>query len=115
MVLGMIYYPSREYVSLYNEMLAATNYTVNTQWINAIEWRSGLFTHFGCDFDCFASYKKRKKRYLLLISPLVGHVMSLLLSTGWSDFRYFWPMNLMNFTFLILGLLFLNKQVNENI
>lgn len=109
------YYPSREYVSLYNEMLAATNYTVNTQWINAIEWRSGLFTLLGVILIVLLVIRNGKKRYLLLISPLVGHVMSLLLSTGWSDFRYFWPMNLMNFTFLILGLLFLNKQVNENI
>ena len=96
------YYPDRAYISLYERMSAFTAYTAGSQWISAIEWRSGLFTLLGLLAVVFFILKKGVKECLLIIAPVLGHILSLLLSTGWSDFRYFWPLNLMNMG-VILG------------
>ncbi len=96
------YYPKRRYVSLYTEMAAATDYTAATQWIDAIEWRSGLFTLLGLTALLYLIFRRGPGRYLLLLAPMAGQIMSLLLSTGWSDFRYFWPLNLLNMAWIMV-------------
>ena len=106
------YYPVRHYVSLYTEMSTATSYTASSQWISAIEWRCGLFTLLGVIAIIFVVIKKGLKKHLLILAPLFGHVMSLLLSTGWSDFRYYWPLNLLNMS-LIAVVLVIMKQDEE--
>lgn len=98
------YYPKRHYVSLYTGMSAATAYTAGSQWISAIEWRCGLFSLLGLVAVMFVFLKNAEKKYFVLLAPMVGHIMSLLLSTGWSDFRYFWAMNLLNMAFLLIAL-----------
>ena len=103
-------YPKRKYVSLYTKMGADTDYTANTQWIAAIEWRSGLFTLLGLVAILFVILKKGFGRYLVILSPILGHLMSLLLSTGWSDFRYFWPMNLMNMALIFIVIVITSKM-----
>ncbi len=89
-------YPKRIYRSLAGQMSAETAYTASNQWISAIEWRCGLFTLFGLISIIVLFIKCGIKKNILLIAPIMGHILSLLLSTGWSDFRYFWPLNLMN-------------------
>lgn len=98
------YYPARKFTSLHSRMLAATTYTAESQWISAIEWRAGLFTLFGIIAIAFVAFKGGAKRYLVIVSPIIGHSLSLLLSTGWSDFRYFWPLNLMNMSIILLAI-----------
>ena len=98
------YYPERHYVSLYTDMAAATGYTVATQWIDAIEWRCGLFILLGLTVLLFAEFKRGPGKYLVMLAPMAGQIMSLLLSTGWSDFRYFWPMNLLNMAWIMIML-----------
>ncbi len=104
------HYPARKYISIYTEMSALTKYTADSQWISAIEWRSGLFTLLGLVSICYLIFKKGFKRHLLIISPLIGHVLSLVLSTGWSDFRYFWPMNLMNMAAILVVLVIVRQK-----
>ncbi len=98
------YYPERRYVSLYTRMSEATGYTASSQWISAIIWRCGLFTLLGLIAVAYAVFRKGSKNYLLALSPIAGHIMSLLLSTGWSDFRYYWPLNLMNLSWILIVL-----------
>ena len=98
------YYPERQYVSLYTSMSELTDYTADSQWISAIVWRSGVFTLAGLMAVAFAVFRKGPDRYLLVLTPIAGHIMSLLLSTGWSDFRYYWPLNLLNLAFLLVVL-----------
>lgn len=105
------HYPARKYISLYTEMSAVTKYTADSQWISAIEWRSGLFTLLGLASILYLILKKGFKRYVVIISPLIGHVMSLVLSTGWSDFRYFWPMNLMNMAIILIVLVIVRQNL----
>ena len=107
------YYPLREYTSLKPRMSSATAYTADAQWLNAIEWRSGLFTLLGLMATVLLILKKGKGRYLAILAPSAGHILSLLLSTGWSDFRYFWPMNLLNLSILLLTVVLLkNREQN---
>ena len=98
------YYPARHYVSLYTEMAAATGYTAVSQWIAAIEWRGGLFMMFGLTALLFLMFRRGPGRYLLPLAPMAGQIMSLLLSTGWTDFRYFWPLNLLNMAWIMVVL-----------
>ena len=102
------YYPAREYRSLYPIMSVATSYTANSQWISSIEWRCGLFTLLGLAAVIFMSFSRGMGKYMLITAPIIGHILSLLLSTGWSDFRYFWPLNLMNMGVLLLMLVIIS-------
>ncbi|MCM1231862.1 MAG: hypothetical protein NC489_17220 [Ruminococcus flavefaciens] len=99
-----LYYPERNYVSLYNSMSKFTNYTVSSQWISAIEWRCGLFTLLGLIAIIYLALKKGIVKCLLIATPVIGQILSLVLSTGWSDFRYFWPLNLMNLFLLLVSI-----------
>lgn len=103
-------YPKRVYRSLYEQMSRETAYTASSQWISAIEWRSGLFSLLGLIALSALCVRYGFKRYILLAAPVGGHILSLLLSTGWSDFRYFWPLNLMNMCIVLLTLVLMQKE-----
>lgn len=107
------YYPVRKYNSLYDRMSKATDWTASTQWVAAVEWRCGLFTLLGLSAFSFTIIKYGFKKYILIMAPIIGHILSLALSSGWSDFRYFWPLNLMNLASILL-LLVVAKAMNEN-
>lgn len=107
------YYPKREYVSIYPLMSTATAYTADTQWISAIEWRCGLFTLLGVISAVWMVIRNGFKKQLIMFVPIIGQILGLLLSTGWSDFRYFWPLNLMNMGVILFGLVILNGRNAE--
>lgn len=106
-------YPKRKYVSLYPIASTISSYTATSQWISAIEWRCGLFMLLGIIAVIFLILKNIKRKYLLIIAPAIGHIMSLLLSTGWSDFRYFWPMNLLNMAMILVIIVIINQKRQE--
>lgn len=108
------YYPVREYNSLYLSMSSMTGYTASSQWISSIEWRSGLLTLLGILAFAYMIYKRGLGKYILVAAPLVGHLLSLLLSTGWSDFRYFWPLNLMNLAVILIAVVVGNEFGKES-
>lgn len=107
------YYPKRHYVSLYTQASAASAYTADTQWISAIEWRCGLFSLLGLIAFIYLLIDKKIKKNIILIAPIIGHILSLLLSTGWSEYRYFWPLNLMNPAFILFVILSRNSDNKE--
>lgn len=107
-------YPARKYVSSYLSTVSATTYIAEHQWISIIFWRCGLFLSLGMMMIVFIMMLNRQKRWLLLLTPLLGHIMSLVLTTGWSDFRYFWPVNLLIFAFVLCGPIFSRKLEIKN-
>lgn len=107
------YYPDRVYISLYDQMSEFTAFTARSQWISAIEWRSGLFMLLGLLSTVFVILRKGVKECLLIIAPVLGHILSLMLSTGWSDFRYFWPINLMNMCIIFGVLMIVNNPIRN--
>lgn len=107
------YYSKRIYRSLYTQMSEATAYTASTQWIAAIEWRSGLFCLIGLMCIIWISIRLGKGKHLVVFSPIGAHIISLLLSTGWSEFRYFWPLNLLNFSLILLTIVIIRQKECE--
>lgn len=107
------FYPARRYNSLYPKMRSATAYTVSSQWLCAIQWRGGLAMLLGVCACIFLALKRGKGAYWAMAAPIAGHILSLLLSTGWSDFRYFWPLNLMYMAFCLLALAAVKQEKEE--
>ena len=104
------YYPTRKINSFTIKMNDMTTYIANTQWLNAIVWRCGLLTLLGIAALLNMIIRVRRKRYLIAYSPILGQVIGLALSTGWSNFRYFWPLNLMNMFFIIYTFMVIQKE-----
>ncbi|MBR2189180.1 MAG: hypothetical protein IJ860_07220 [Eubacterium sp.] len=96
------FYSERAFRSIAPGMSAATAYTADSQLLNMLVWRCGLMTLLGTAAIVFLMIRFGSGRYLLMTTPLIGQVLSLLLSTGWTDFRYFWPMNLLNLALIPL-------------
>lgn len=108
-------YAARKFVGLYPIVSAASSYTAASQWISAIEWRSGLFTLLGIIAVSFVVIKKGRGKYLLITTPAIGHIASLLLSTGWADFRYYWPVNLLSMAMILLAIVVVKKADAEGV
>jgi len=107
------YYPARKYVSIKPAVTVFTANTVFIQCLYAIIWRCGIYTLLGMVMLVTTVMKKGFHKYMLLVVPIVGQILSLLLSTGWSDFRYFWPLNLMNLL-LIFVLMIVMKENDKD-
>ncbi len=106
------YYPARSYNSFYPWMSAFTSYTASSQWISALLWRCGVFTLLGISAIFLMLCAKGTKKYLIVLAPSAGHILSLLLTTGWSDFRYFWPLNLIHMFLLLIAMTALRIKKN---
>jgi hypothetical protein len=98
------YYPKRKDNWLYKPMSAFTDYTAESQWVSAIIWRCGLFTLMGIISVMYVYFKIGINKSVLILSPICGQMISLLLTTGWCEFRYFWVLNLMNMLMILLTL-----------
>ncbi|MCI8854576.1 MAG: hypothetical protein HFI32_13980 [Lachnospiraceae bacterium] len=107
------YYPERKFNSFQTVMSKFTTYTANNQWISAIEWRCGLHLLFALVAIITMIWDRGIKKYLLIVAPMIGHTFSLLLSTGWSDFRYYWPINLMSL-FVILFMSSISNKIEKD-
>lgn len=109
------FYDERIYRSLYEGMLAATDYTSGAQWPGAIEWRCGLFCLLGLLCLVMLMLKSGFDKYFVITAVPFGQIMSLLLTTGWSDFRYFWSMNLINFCLIFITLVIIRQKENQSL
>lgn len=94
------YYPNRVNNRFTGLVGSNAQFSADSQLYSIIFWRSGL--HIIVLIWCILSYVAdgKKKEWLIFI-PLIGQIVSLMLSTGWSDFRYYWPINIM-VVFLIM-------------
>lgn len=106
------FYPARQENSFTVRLGDITSYTAENQLLQIIEWRSGLITLIAVVAISMFFLRKKGKHILTLAVP-AGHILSLLLSTGWSDFRYFWPLNLMNIFMVMFAMYIYNHQNPE--
>lgn len=90
------FYPARVRTGLSQKVALATDYTADAQWLAAIEWRCGLLLLAAAVCAVWLVLRTGTARYLLIFLPAAAQIVSLVLSTGWSDFRYFWPINLLS-------------------
>jgi hypothetical protein len=72
-------------------------------------WRIGLFT-FLMLVSVVIILIKRQYSLLFILMPILGQIVSLILSTGWSDYRYFWSIALVSIFFLIVTILKLRRD-----
>lgn len=106
------YYPERKQTPISEWMSGLTKYTADAQWINVIEWRCGAFTLLALTALLTMILRNGFQKYLLIIAPIAGHILGLLLSTGWSDYRYFWSLKLM-YIFVLLFMLLTFREKSE--
>lgn len=85
-------------------------YSSENPLLNCIEWRSGIWFWVVVVAFIMIWWKKMDKKLLLVYVPIGGHIVSLILSTGWADFRYYWPVNLMGLFLVLLTLTFKKKE-----
>ena len=81
------FYSKRVFRSIAPIMSAATAHTVEAQWLDSVTWRCGLLSLFGVIMLAYMLLCHGIKRYLMIVFPVIGQMLSLLLWTGWTDFR----------------------------
>ncbi|RHP50071.1 hypothetical protein DWZ37_09600 [Clostridiaceae bacterium AF31-3BH] len=75
--------------------------STNLSLLNMIEWRAGIWTLLTVIAFATCVILRNNHKLWILFSVQIGHILSLILSTGWSDYRYYWPLTLIGL-FLIL-------------
>lgn len=84
----------------------------SSQLLNTLSWKSGIYTLLTVVSFVYCVHTKKKHLWIIFL-PFAGQVLSLILSTGWSDFRYYWPLNLMT-VFIVLISATVGKQKDNN-
>lgn len=87
------YYPERVSNQYTYSMQKLQAYGVENQLLNVITWKSGIYTLFTVFTFFSVLIKKADKKLWLVFVPFIGQILSLMLSTGWSDFRYYLALN----------------------
>lgn len=96
------FYPKRVTNAYTYKLLDYQGYIINNQLLNLISWKTGIYTLLVVFAFLSLLYKKTDKKLLLIFVPFAGQVLSLILSTGWSEFRYYLPLNLIAVFVVIL-------------
>lgn len=89
------YYPAHKEISISYAVKQYTLALTENQLSNVWIWRVGLHIVLLVLVSLTLFLKQKPKHFILLYIPIIGQIISLMLSTGWADFRYYWPVNLM--------------------
>jgi hypothetical protein len=89
------HYPARHYNPFSYMLGDYASQTVKGQLTNTVYWRSGIWVCLMMMVGVFLVSKKRRLEFTVFV-PIIGQIISLILSTGWADFRYYWPINIIS-------------------
>lgn len=92
------HYPEHQHSFATDIVSKFSNYIAREPLFNAVIWRIGLFFLIGiiiCSTMIIIDKQSILNVIIPLFSPVISHIIGLILSCGWSDFRYFWPINLL--------------------
>lgn len=104
------YYPARKLNFFTDALEKIINKSCDSLLLYTFHWRvAQYFVAALLGLIIIITTKKRKS--LLLYAPLAGHILGLVLTTGWSDYRYYWPINLMAVWILLFLPVLENKAV----
>lgn len=111
------YYPEHQHSFATDIVSKFSNYIVNDPLLNVLIWRIGLILLIGI-IVCYTMIIIDKQSVINviipLISPIISHIIGLILSCGWSDFRYFWPINLLVLSILCISFVTVrNREVSN--
>ncbi len=112
------HYPEHQHSFATDIVSKFSNYIVYDPLLNVLIWRIGLILLIGI-IVCYTMIIIDKQSVINviipLISPIISHIIGLILSCGWSDFRYFWPINLLILSvFCISFVTVRNREVSNN-
>ena len=90
------YYSERKWTGFSRYVARIVSYQGEDSTLNAIIWRSGI--HLSGMIIVIVAFLIVSKKYfhLSVIVPILGQIVSLFLSTGWADFRYYWCVNVVS-------------------
>lgn len=102
------YYPRRVVNNATERLSRLDDFIVFHELPKWLTWHTGQFflAALWAFLDCL--FQRRRNLWLVFL-PFAGQVLSLILSTGWSEFRYYWPLNLMT-VFLVLLMATISRQ-----
>ncbi len=107
------YYPERRWTSFGRFIEELVSYAGKNTALSIIYWRNGL--HVALLVLVLVTVTILNKQVLsgvvLLCLPMLGQIVSLILSTGWADYRYYWVINLLSL--LLVTFLFNSGYSNE--
>jgi hypothetical protein len=83
-------YPPRKPNALTGFFERINQYTIESDFLRNIIWHTGVYTWIIILSALVLAYRKRTK-YLFMIIPIAGQIISLILSCSWNDYRYYWP------------------------
>ena len=101
--------PKRQFNFLTDRISEFTAQSASVPVLNIIEWRAGIWTLITVLSFAVCVIFKNNPKFWILFAVQLGHILSLMLSLGWWDYRYYWPLTLMSL-FLILLTLTIKKQ-----
>lgn len=91
---------------LYEYILNSVNNTI----LSTLEWRVGIWTLFTVLACAVCVILKNNYKFLILFSVPISHILSLAISSGWKDYRYYWPLTLVGCFLILLTLTISNKE-----
>lgn len=96
------YYPARNWTEFSSYIGDIVSYPGKDSTMNIIVWRSGL--HIVIMFMIMVSFYVVYGTCMDIYSifPVLGQAVSLFLSTGWADFRYYWSINVVTLFIIVL-------------
>lgn len=83
-------YPWRVNTDLTYIISSISNRLTQNYVIYILAWRSALY-FLAILFSLYFVSKKKKMLYLLPFVPILFNVLSLIVGSGWTDYRYYWP------------------------
>lgn len=109
------FYPARVETVLYDRIMPIINYAYNVHWIEALQWRCGIPFLVGVICAFAIAIKHKVVKMLAVFAPILGQVISLVLSTGWTDFRYYWSIAIMGYLMILVYIVFDSKNNEKDV
>lgn len=108
------YYPERCWTTFGRYIEGIVSYAGNNTALTIVFWRNGL--HVALLVLVLVTITILNKQVLsgtlVMCIPMLGQIVSLLLSTGWADYRYYWIINLLS---LLLVTFFFNSGYSNEV
>ena len=102
-------YPKRVPNNLTELFSKITDYLTDNSLVYLLAWRTGIYTIVLLAVYLYA-FCKKKPISVLIYFPIVFNVLGLYAASGWSDYRYSWPIEV---TALFI-IPFMNCYLNES-
>lgn len=90
---GLALYPARRPNSLTQILTDLCNRLTENRIIYLFIWRTGIYNLLILIMivSTFCAHREQKLFYMMPYAPIAANLLALFISSGWSDYRYYWP------------------------